>query len=410
MSARVFTSTARPSRALWVVIAAGVGLRVVLIVLGGPPERFEYDQMARNVLAGQGYTHEHLGTIYRSFYSGIPYMALTIATYAIAPDGPFALLVVQALVSAALALVVFGVARRLAGEGAALLAATLALAHPAFVYYDTSKLHPLGFDALAIAGAVLLLLRVTERPGAARAVGAGAVTGAAILQRGSVGLFFLFSLWWLARSLRAHPHRAGIVATYALGAALVVSPWVARNYAVHGVLLLESTMPQQFWKGNAAHSNGSGYLPSGRTLFEAAPQRLVDEWARRDEMGQYRLFRQEGLADVRRQPGRFATLLLRKLVYFWSFAPQSGALYPRTYLWLYLAVYLAMLAAASAGVVTRLRSRQVPDGLVLILLLFAALSIVHAVFFVEMRHRWAIEPMLLVLAAAGPASKLGMNR
>ena len=60
--------------------------------------------------------------------------------------------------------------------------------------------------------------------------------------------------------------------------------------ASHGILMLESMTMQQLWKGNASYSNGSGYLAEGRNVYDAAPERLVVEWRKRDETGQFRLF------------------------------------------------------------------------------------------------------------------------
>jgi len=56
-----------------------------------------YDELAKNVLAGRGYVYHHLGDApFRSFYSGVPYVALTAATYWLAADGRTAMLVAQA--------------------------------------------------------------------------------------------------------------------------------------------------------------------------------------------------------------------------------------------------------------------------------------------------------------------------
>jgi hypothetical protein len=139
-------------------------------------------------------------------------------------------------------------------------------------------------------------------------------------------------------------------------------------------------------------------------VFDDAPQRLVNEWERRDETGQYRLFRDEGLAEVRRDPGRFAGLVLGKFLYFWTFAPQSGVLYPARYFYVYIAYYAAVALAAIAGLITLLRRPDLRPDLALILILFASVATTHSLFFVEMRHRWAIEPIVLIFAAAGLAA------
>ena len=195
------------------LLAAAVVVRLALVAAGGPPETFEYDELARNLLAGRGYVYHHLGDApFRSFYSGVPYVALTAAMYGLAPGGRTAMLVAQAVVSAGLGLVVVLIARRLMDERFALVAGALTLFHPALVYYDTRKLHPLGFDALAVAAAVLLLMKARETRRPAVALGAGLAMGLAILQRGSTGLAALAAAGWLVWTL-GRPARADGVRT-----------------------------------------------------------------------------------------------------------------------------------------------------------------------------------------------------
>ena len=106
-------------------------------------------------------------------------------------------------------------------------------------------------------------------------------------------------------------------------AAIVVGAWAARNYAIHGMVLLESMTSQQFWKGNASYSNGSGYLAGGRNVYDAAPESLVRAWQGGDETSHIRLFRDEGLSEVRKDPARALALDAKKLVYFWTVPPNS---------------------------------------------------------------------------------------
>jgi len=108
------------------LLAAAVVVRLTLVAAGGPPETFEYDELARNLLAGRGYGRHHLGDApFRSFYSGVPYVALTAAMYRLAPGGRTAMLVAQAVVSAGLGLVVVPIARRLMDERFTLIAGAL---------------------------------------------------------------------------------------------------------------------------------------------------------------------------------------------------------------------------------------------------------------------------------------------
>ena len=388
-------------RALIVTIAAGIGLRLALIAAGGPPERFEYDDLARNLISGRGYVYEQLGTPYRSFYAGLGYIAINAATDWLFPASPRAMVVVQSLYSGLLAIVIFGIARRFFDDRLATVAAALVLLHPALLYYDTRKLHPLGFDALAMMAAVWLALRVPEDTRAGIVAASGVVFGLSILQRGSMALFLPAALAWIVAVVGHRARRNVIAAAYCVGVALVVVPWTARNYALHHMVMLESMTPQQFWKGNATYSNGSGYLEGGRNVYDVAPARLVNEWQRRDETGQFLLFRDEGAAEIRKDPGRAALLILKKFVYFWTVPPNSGQQYPARYFLIYLGYYAALLIAAAAGIVSAWQRPSLRPGVILVLIYFACVSIVHAVMFVEMRHRWATEPLMLAFVPAG---------
>jgi 4-amino-4-deoxy-L-arabinose transferase-like glycosyltransferase len=388
-------------------------MRLALIAAGGPPQRFEYDDIARNLIAGRGYVYDQLGTPYRSFYGGLGYMAINIATDWLFPAFPKAMLVAQSLYAGILALIVFRIARRFSEERLAIAAAALTLCHPALLYYDTRKLHPLGFDSLMMMAAVWLLMRLREDVRLPMAAVSGGVLGLALLQRGSMALFLAGAVVWLgvsrsAKALARRPDGAPrlqasgrLIAAYVAGALLVIAPLAARNYAIHGIVMLESMTMQQFWKGNATYSNGSGYLAAGRNVYDAAPERLVREWQQRDETGQFRLFRDEGVAEVRKDPARAAALVVKKFVYFWTVPPNSGQEYPPLYFTAYLAYYAVVVLSAAFGIAAAFRLPRQRADAVLILIYFASVSIVHALMFVEMRHRWAAEPLMLALVPSG---------
>jgi 4-amino-4-deoxy-L-arabinose transferase-like glycosyltransferase len=409
-------------RALLLIILFGIAIRLGLIAIAGPPERFEYDDLARNLISGRGYVYDQLGTPYRSFYAGLAYVGINAATDWMFSNSPKAMTVVQSLYAGLLALVVFQISRRFFDERLAVVSAALVLLHPSLLYYDTHKLHPLGFDALMMMTAVWLLLRLRDDPRISVALVTGAVFGLAIFQRGSMALFLVGGVVWLvwtnwmtarpepleegasARGSTSAPraHLTSIQAVVFLcGVAAVIVPWAARNYAIHHIVMLESMTPQQFWKGNATYSNGSGYLAGGRNVYDVAPDGLVEEWKHRDETGQFQLFSEEGAAEVRKDPARTAKLMLEKFAYFWTVPPNSGQQYPARYFVVYLAYYVAIVIAAALGMIVAFRQPALRPGVVLVLIYFASLSIVHAIMFVEMRHRWAAEPLMLAFAPAG---------
>lgn len=393
---------------LLATMALGLLCRAWLIFGSKPgqmPEIFEYDELARNLLAGEGYQYTHLGTPYQSFYSGVFYIWLTAGLYAAFPHGYTAVLVAQSLCSLLVAGAIYSIGRISWGRQAGILAALLVLVHPAFIYYDAHKLHPLSFDALLIGAVVLTLLWLRKSFSAYVAFLAGVTQGAAILQRGSMILFLPFglaSLWWYLPRTRRFLFQGTV---YVFGVLLVITPWLARNYSIYGTVLLTTTSAESFWRGNEPHSYGSSFLPSGQTVLHAAPETFLEQLRSKDELGQSQLFWQSSLPNVWARPGAFLLGVGRKFLHFWTFAPQTGLLYPPWYFYMYTVYYLTAASLAVLGAVRLARAgasrRDALPVLCLILGVFLSVSLIHSTFYFEMRHRWGIEPLLLVLSSVG---------
>lgn len=381
-------------RALLAIAAAGVAARLLAAALSPPPQAWEYDALARSVLRGEGLVYVHHGAPYRSYYAGVPYVAWTAGLYAAFPDGLRAVQVAQCLLSAVSVAATFAVGRRVVGPRAALLGALLVAAHPGLAYYDVRNAHPLGFDTAAGLLALLALMRTLESPGVARAAAAGLALGVAALQRGSLLPFALVALAVLLR-------RAGRVPALAAAAAvtLVVGAWVARNLAVHGRPLLLTTTGEHLWIGNTAGSVGASLLPSGVPVLATVPDELARRLAHADELGRDRLFREALGAEVAADPGAAVRRLALKAVRFWTWSPATGVTYPRWAFATYATYYVAAVALAGVGVAAGLRGGR-PASLLLAAFVGSVFA-VHTAVYLELRHRWAIEPVLLLLSGAG---------
>jgi len=98
-----------------------------------------------------------------------------------------------------------------------------------------------------------------------------------------------------------------------------------------------------------------------------------------------------------------------KLKDFWWAGSQVGILYPSLWTNAYLAYYIAVLVFTAFGLV-----RLVRDGamrsLAAIALTVVPVSLLQSLYYAEGRHRWEIEPLLLVLAAAGLVAVVGRLR
>ena len=77
--------------------------------------------------------------------------------------------------------------------------------------------------------------------------------------------------------------------------------------------------------------------------------------------------------------------------------------YPGGWLAIYKVYYSLVLGFALLGLAIGLRSSRpaTREGAVLFVLLASSVSLTQALFYVEGRHRWQLEPLMLTLAAVG---------
>lgn len=138
----------------------------------------------------------------------------------------------------------------------------------------------------------------------------------------------------------------------------------------------------------------------GRAMLERMPPEFVRTAAALDEKGQMDFFLREALSFVRLNPGLALRNNLSKWLQFWGGSPRTGAWYPGRWTRWYRIYYLLLLAFAAAGAVSLIKRGQ-KSGLWLIVLFTLAISVVQSLVFVEGRHRWEVESLLVVVASFG---------
>lgn len=384
-------------------------VRAAMFVAGGGAasvEAFEYDDLARNLLRGLGYVHHHLGTDYRAFYSGVPYVWLVAACYAVSGGSVLSVLALQSAASATLATATFAIGARLGGTATARVAAILVALHPALAFYDVHKIHSLSFDALTIAIALLALLRLRDAMDVRAAMAAGVVFGIAFLQRGTMVAMPAVAAVWLLATRTTVPAASWlrVALAYGVGALIVVMPLAARNWIVLGTPMLTSVAAESLWRGNTPQSRGGSYTASGEQVLDATPAVRGAVYGR-PELQQADVFRRVAVDDIAANPAAFIGRVARKLVVFWTFAPTSGVTYPARYLYTYATYYAGVVALAVFGAAAIVASRRHrPEAFHMLALLAAtalSVSLVQSVFYVEMRHRWGVEAFVLAVAAVG---------
>jgi 4-amino-4-deoxy-L-arabinose transferase-like glycosyltransferase len=359
----------------------------------------EYLSLARSLARGQGFVYDEAVTAGGADpfgrAPGYPaFIALTGAGRAVTDAVPASLKIAQSIVGAAGVMLLGLVAFRLGGPRAAVAGAAIAAVYPPLVWVSGYALSEGVFWPMGLL-TVLLFDRAWARGprGVPLALAAGLVAGLAVLVRPGMLFFLLLAGPWLLwrRQVR-------LVTALALGSALVVLPWTARNYAHHGrLVIVASEGGVTFWTGNHPLAAGDGDLAANPQL-KTAQIALRSQHPERTEEQMEPVYYRAAIDWIRAHPVAWLGLELRKLFYFVVPVGPSYFVHSTRYVIASIVPYLLVLPAAITGaLLLGARRRRAPG-----LWLLAASALVMALaFFPQERFRIpVVDPVLIVLAAS----------
>ncbi|MHB1033184.1 MAG: ArnT family glycosyltransferase [Pirellulales bacterium] len=412
-----------------------VGMVLALRTEHAVPVTYEHGPIAENLLAGRGFAVTFLGVEGPTSQQAPLYPALVAAAYWLfgigSPQAVLALQLLQCMAGTGLVLAVVWLAWSLFPErpGLGWLAGAIAAVYPPHVYMVTHV-------QVAVWAALLLTLWMAavfsprwagSRIGAAVA---GVFAGLLLLVEPILVLAMPAAAWALWRTGRTQPlaQRPGRLASWgrvalmAVVAAIVVTPWLWRNYQVHGeFVFIKSTFGYAFWQGNNPASWGTDKIPKpsadalrqshdgtpagvDRAMWAARHETLyIDdvllkptgyrEFAGLGEPARSRLLGRRAWEFIRAEPARYLGLCLQRLRYFVLFDETN----PKAANLVYRLSTLAWLGMVLAGAISlRADWRRLAP----IYAVCAAVTAFHALTIVSARFRIPIEPLLLPVAAA----------
>lgn len=390
-----------------VVLAVVMSLSVTAITgRFSDPERWEYSDIALNLFQGRGAFYQYTGTKYY-FYGPPAYPILLAGAMWIGDRHEMIILIFQSVLFALTCGIIYLTARSIFGTTEALIAGLLGALHPGALIY-AGKLHSQALDVFLIVLSFLLLLRTNPGWTVTKGFVSGLVAGLAILSRGTVAPFLaLWSLWFLSRHSTQWKDSLRVVISVVLGVFLVIAPILVRGYLIYGEIIpLRTDTGINLWSGNHPGATGTAYIlsnppsPAGTKFSQEDLKKL----AAMNEIEQNRAFVGAVLHFIQNHPSEFLTLLAKKLYYFWWFSPHSGLQYPSSWLISYKVYYGVLLLFAIGGLMVSIGApggSSIRAGASLFLLAVLSISMTQSLFYVEGRHRWQIEPLLLVFSAFG---------
>jgi 4-amino-4-deoxy-L-arabinose transferase-like glycosyltransferase len=286
---------------------------------------------------------------------------------------------------------------------APVVAAALAAINPNYIIMSTILLSEAVFVPLMLAAlwglAVLWAepgrtVEVKNTRAVPIAVGSGCAAGLAILVRPSWALFVpVILLLWVIASLRNRRALAGAVRGamfFALGLAVMMSPWWIRNARIYGRFV-----PTALWMGASLYD---GLNPRATGASDMLPFLRDHEIWPLDEQDQDAELTRRAVAFAREQPARVLSLALVKLGRYWSPWPNAVGIRSPVLVLAGAVVELPLFGLMVLGAWDRRHDPRARALLAGPLLYFCLL---HMVFASSMRYRIPGEMPALGLAAIG---------
>jgi len=359
------------------------------------PRTWEEEVIATNLIERHLFLFRSTQGSFRAYAEPLyPFMAAGV--YLVTGHSQTALVLLQLVIASATVWMV-GWATDLATHNAVVanVATSLAAIHPGLIQYS-SILHPLVLDAFFFIAAAVMLVRYRQSPQLGRGAAAAALIGAGALTRPTI-LVLLLPLCWI------RPKRGFALAAIALG---IIAPWTIRNAVVlHHFVLTRSGTGLVFWLGNNPNATGAAIDINGNALIKNVPPAVMARLRTEDEVQRDRYFRDAALLYVRSNPGAAVGRVIQRVYYFWWFSPEWGLGYPPLLKTAYRVWWgLLLLFVVIGGATTRNRDVWLMASCAVLI------SMLQCLYYVEGRHRLAIEPLLLPLAALGLCVMISATR
>ena len=363
-------------------------------------DELEYLSLARSLAAGHGLVYdEHVlkGPVEPFGRApGYPvFLALVGGGAGYVEAVPASVKIAQSLVGAAGVVLIALAAFRLGGRRPAMAAAAIAAVHPPLVWvsgyaYSEAVFWPVG---LMLA---LLVSRTLDEPRETMwkwALLCGLMAGGTTLLRAATLLFVpLAGAWFLWK------RQPAALASFALGVALVLGPWTARNVAHYGrPVIVASDGGVTFWTGNNALAIGEGDMAANPHL-KIANKELRARYPGLNEEQMEPIYFRESFTWIREHPVDWLVLMTKKVFYLIVPIGPSYTLHSPRY---YVASLMSLVVLVPLAVIGLRRLGPRRGRLVGMWLLAAAAVATCLVFFPQERFRIPVLDPALILCASG---------
>jgi 4-amino-4-deoxy-L-arabinose transferase-like glycosyltransferase len=288
----------------------------------------------------------------------------------------------------------YRIAERMYGVTVARATAWTWAVFPYAIYWPVRVVWETSLTAFLLSLVLLLTLRMADEPPRRRMwILFGLLWGVIALTNTAVVSMLPFCLLWLLYRLPHRPQQLVGAVLCVLTAALVVSPWLVRNYHVFGkFIFVRDNLPLEMHEANNDQSEGLW-------TRNEHPGNNPDAMRRFQELGELG-FMEEKQREVRQfireHPGRFLWFTVERAVYFWIAPPQMTIVAGYDLMISRHTNFFLGAAFAFAGLWLTIRNRKCGAFLLACFLLVYPLPYYLVQPFPRYKH--PIEPEMIMLA------------
>lgn len=303
----------------------------------------------------------------------------------------FVLLTFNSICSALTCIPIFLIGRRIFSEKVAVGAAWTWALLPYVMFWCTRLVWETSFSALLLAVIFWLALTMEDRDGLKPWLQFGLLWGIAALDSTVlIGFLPASGLWaWYRRAKRGKASFAGVAVASVVFVACV-TPWTVRNYQTFGkFIFIRDNFGAELRLGNGPGADGTWqqYLHPTQDLY------AMRQYTALGELGYIENRKQQAVAFIKADYGRFAVLCLKRFIYFWAGPPRLAKV------WWIAQVKNSLFLASSVlmfwGLGRALRQRK--PGAWLLFWLILLYPAIYYVVYPYQRYRHPIEPEMTIL-------------
>jgi 4-amino-4-deoxy-L-arabinose transferase-like glycosyltransferase len=303
----------------------------------------------------------------------------------------FVLLTINSIFSALTCIPIFLIGRRIFSEKVAVGSAWTWALLPYVMFWCTRWVWETSFSALLLTSLFWLTLTMEDRASLKPWMAFGLLWGLAALASTVLVSFLPASgLWaWYRRAKKHKPSLKGVVIAAAIFLACI-APWLVRNYRTFDkFIFIRDNFGAELRMGNGNGADGTWmqYIHPTQDVY------AMRQYTAMGEIAYIALRKRQALDYIRQDYARFATLCIKRFIYYWAGAPRLAQTW-----WLAQvknSLFLASSVLMFWGLIRSLHQRK--PGAWLLFWLVLLYPAIYYIVFPNQRYRHPIEPEMTIL-------------